>query len=463
MEIPLIAEEQYLSIARGESGVRSVVLVVGEDDADTVMAFSSEFIQKANQLGYGVRLHLMKFPGRSASVLITGEWGSVAVPRKIGDHSWQYATSVLEKLEVAPNPVRIINEVKQYVLQVGAQNVANRDDVESVFNCRVSKRAERNEFVVILACPSAEHSDLFFFRSPFDPIALKSLPFDRVEIANGKEIKIQSVGDGRDLFQISFTSSEITHTFVVDNFGFEQFCLAGGMLKWKLKFADRDSAKKATIVLPKSVASQIGASVPSIQYSSARVSAIQDLDDKLYFGRRWSYRNPFWTDNHDWARDPVACRAVEVLPIVTRQRRKRQICAVLFIVVYLVFLCSLGFAWLNTQDENNNGGEQFGIPFGITFAAMFPVFVFLSFWWDRPMRIYNRLGPEAHRESIGRFLEWRGGLRETNPGRYVQILNWEEDERARKIAARASRGPSAVESYARQTAENTAAIRSKLS
>ena len=216
-------------------------------------------------------------------------------------------------------------------------------------------------------------------------------------------------------------------------------------------------------MLPKSVVSQIRASVPSIQYSSVRVSAIQDLDDKLYFGRRWSYRCPFWEDNHDWTRDPIACRAVEMLPKATRQRKNRAITAGLFMIAYLLSIWFLLTAWLGATDENSNGGDQFGRPLVIFLVGLLPIYILLLRWLTKPMRTYNRLGPQAHRESIGRFLEWRGGLRQTDPKRYIQILNWEEDKRASEIAARASRGPSTLENYARQTAENTAAIRSKLS
>lgn len=186
-------------------------------------------------------------------------------------------------------------------------------------------------------------------------------------------------------------------------------------------------------------------------------------------GEQNSYRTPFWSDHFDWSSDQVANQAATAALFAGSVTSKRKRLTILFCLVYLAVEVLLLVAWLSSTDANNNGGDQYGVPFGILLVAFLPIALAINAWSNAPWKYFNSLAQVIHSQSWNRYEVWKMSLNATNPNLLFQVLNWEQNQallvhqqRAAVAAEEAARLARETADYARKTAQNTSAIRSEL-
>lgn len=186
-------------------------------------------------------------------------------------------------------------------------------------------------------------------------------------------------------------------------------------------------------------------------------------------GHHYSFSTPFWSDHFDWSSDHVANQAATAALFAQSVTSKRKQLAIALGLIYLMIDVTLLAAWLSSTDTNNNGGDQYGVSFGILLVAFLPLALVLSAWSNSPWRRFNSVAQLIYSQSWRRYEEWKSSLNATNPNLLFQVLNWEQNremiyqqQRAAAAAEAATRLAQETASYARKTAQNTSAIRSEL-
>jgi hypothetical protein len=462
MDLTQIDRDQYTEIANGNCGAKTVVLVSGTDQLEFTHRSSSQLIQKSTDLGFQVKLHISNHTGRGPSVLLAGEWGSLAIPGVAGDDYWQSAISVVENISHSDNPMEYAADCAWFIFEHRAQSVAGRGDVDGVVKFDMWRTPEIREAAVLLMCPSTSSSEVFIFGSVFNPIGEEALPYDRWVLPNESLVQVQPNDGQSESVSIEFVLPDVRRSFRVNERGYQEICSAGQSLGWRLEFIEPDAPENATADPFATVVSRQAATNRSIP-SSLTSEVDYDFGDSVRtFGHGASYANPFWTDKHDWSNDPLANEAVTFLRVSEAVTRKRRAISWAIGFGYLIVGVVLLVAWLGSADANNNGGDQYGIPFGIMTVGMLPIFTILSLWIGGPGKTFSRLFHQASEQSQTRYEHWKLNLQSSDPDMYFKILTWEQGQHALEAQQTTARATKAMAHYARQTTRNTAAIRSEL-